>query len=802
MGATEQLFQAAKSGSVPDARKAIADGAIVDARDNEGLMALQYASIEGHEEIVALLLSSGADANASTRGGNTPLHGASAKGRLRVMEMLLTNGARVDERDHEGGTALLDAACHKQTGAAQLLLAHGADVNAADPNGDTALMLATKWDCMEMVALLLEHGAKPNARQRDLKNAALMFALDNEEIVGLLLEHGADPRMKNVWGVSPLAQAQKQGRSGIVALFERANAPSQQAGEAPAAAVPSTQPPAGRAKAKAPTAAARDKPPAGRAKAKAPTAAAKTKPTTGRTRAKAPAVPVEAPPTAPDEVAAPIDADLSPLIEGLRSPDNSGKYDAFKKLEDVAKSGDQRLLLPLIEVLRSGSNESREFSASLLGSLGDKRAFDPLIQALGDSWWCTRYNAVVALGQLGDRRAIEPIRKLAESDENDRVGGRAGMVLAEVLTPLPAASAAGAAAPSVESHIAALASSDEDTRQSAWSALIGIGAPAVEPLTGALKSGQWGVRWYAARALGRIEDARAVEPLVGALSDENEFVRAAAAIALGLIGDGRAMGPLTGALDDADEDVRGNATRALQAIGPRLIAESAVTAHSAAAAPSAAPPPAPAEVASPRQAGINDGDAMDSRCEICHQVPSGRGKYVDGRALAECTALWRDLKNEAGDAFGELGVAAVEGTRKDYADKNTRQLVCGPCIRKYSLPLTSAEVPAAAVVTSAAAQVAVTTPASSASAAPAPAPATAPAPAPTFAAPVWMPTHFVPPVGMAAWAAPDPSRPPVCHLTPHLDLVVEGSAGVWAQVRAVNGWRGWVDGRLLISRPR
>jgi protease PrsW len=77
------------------------------------------------------------------------------------------------------------------------------------------------------------------------------------------------------------------------------------------------------------------------------------------------------------------------------------------------------------------------------------------------------------------------------------------------------------------------------------------------------------------------------------------------------------------------------------------------------------------------------------------------------------------------------------------------------------------------------------------------APAVAPAPA---AAPAWAPTHLVPPGGMAAWAAPDPSRPPVVNLSERLELVVESRAGAWALVRAVNGWRGWVDGRRLIDR--
>lgn len=107
-------------------------------------------------------------------------------------------------------------------------------------------------------------------------------------------------------------------------------------------------------------------------------------------------------------------------------------------------------------------------------------------------------------------------------------------------------------------------------------------------------------------------------------------------------------------------------------------------------------------------------------------------------------------------------------------------------------------------------------PAATVAAEPAPAPISAlepapkmepqpePAPAPIAAAPpqapAWAPTHLVPPGGMAAWNAPDPSRPPMLNLPERLELVVEGRAGGWAQVRAVNGWRGWVDGRRLVDR--
>ena len=65
----------------------------------------------------------------------------------------------------------------------------------------------------------------------------------------------------------------------------------------------------------------------------------------------------------------------------------------------------------------------------------------------------------------------------------------------------------------------------------------------------------------------------------------------------------------------------------------------------------------------------------------------------------------------------------------------------------------------------------------------------------------WVPTHFVPAGGMSAWDYPDPSRPPRAVLNAGLGLVIEGIAGDWALVRAVNGWRGWVDGRRLTTPP-
>ncbi len=64
---------------------------------------------------------------------------------------------------------------------------------------------------------------------------------------------------------------------------------------------------------------------------------------------------------------------------------------------------------------------------------------------------------------------------------------------------------------------------------------------------------------------------------------------------------------------------------------------------------------------------------------------------------------------------------------------------------------------------------------------------------------VFAPTHLVPPEGLPSWAAPDPSGA-TTQLSGGLELEVLQRLADWAQVRASNGWAGWVDGRRLVGR--
>ncbi|WP_406480995.1 hypothetical protein [Streptomyces platensis] len=67
--------------------------------------------------------------------------------------------------------------------------------------------------------------------------------------------------------------------------------------------------------------------------------------------------------------------------------------------------------------------------------------------------------------------------------------------------------------------------------------------------------------------------------------------------------------------------------------------------------------------------------------------------------------------------------------------------------------------------------------------------------------PEFLPSHVVPPEGMATWSAPDTTQPSA-PLDPLLPVQIIDRRGDWALALCSNGWSTWVDGRLLLAVPR
>ncbi len=104
---TCMCFLDVKDGSCLDACKLlIANGAEIDAQDEDGLTPLMFATLDGQQEVVELLIREGARLNQIDEEGETALHYAAKYGQNKIAELLIANGAELNIRDYCGQTPL------------------------------------------------------------------------------------------------------------------------------------------------------------------------------------------------------------------------------------------------------------------------------------------------------------------------------------------------------------------------------------------------------------------------------------------------------------------------------------------------------------------------------------------------------------------------------------------------------------------------------------------------------------------------------------------------------------------------
>ena len=214
--------------------------------NSDSITLLEYASVEGHFEIVEYLVERGVDVNsaiaiisASKYGhfeilkylvehgadvntkeylfNNTSLTLASKKRNLEMVKYLVENGADSNAKDQNGWTALLYAAEKGHFDIVKYLVEHGANANLEDDFGWTPLKYVSKRGYLEIVKYLVEKGAIVNATN-EWNETALMYASEvgNFEIVKYLVENGADFNGKDKHGYTALMNASLYGHLDIV----------------------------------------------------------------------------------------------------------------------------------------------------------------------------------------------------------------------------------------------------------------------------------------------------------------------------------------------------------------------------------------------------------------------------------------------------------------------------------------------------------------------------------------------------------------------------------------------------------
>ena len=91
------LFQAVKDINIEATKQAIADGADVNAKDQNGRTLLQLAALKGHKEVVELLIAKNANVNAKNKDGETPLHSAIQNDHTQTADLLRKHGGKTGE---------------------------------------------------------------------------------------------------------------------------------------------------------------------------------------------------------------------------------------------------------------------------------------------------------------------------------------------------------------------------------------------------------------------------------------------------------------------------------------------------------------------------------------------------------------------------------------------------------------------------------------------------------------------------------------------------------------------------------
>jgi ankyrin repeat protein len=157
------LMGATRGGHVEIVQALLANGAEVNAKDNEGMTPLFKVQ---KIEVAQALLDKGADVNANNNYNWTPLMYAAQDGHNAVIQLLLTKGAKISAKDGQGRTALMKAAERGHVDSVKALLAGGADLNMQTITGETAHAMAAKGGHTDVVAVFeSEPSYKSDARK-------------------------------------------------------------------------------------------------------------------------------------------------------------------------------------------------------------------------------------------------------------------------------------------------------------------------------------------------------------------------------------------------------------------------------------------------------------------------------------------------------------------------------------------------------------------------------------------------------------------------------------------------------------
>ncbi|KAF3184865.1 hypothetical protein TWF225_005776 [Orbilia oligospora] len=200
----------------------VAEGADIEAKDEEGGTPLLWAALNGHKAVVRLLVDNGADLEAKDGiNERTPLCWAALNGHDAVVKLLIDEGADLGAKDHFcNDTPLHLAASGGHEAVVRLLVDNGADLEIKNGSGETPLHLAASGGHEAVVRPLVENGAGLEVKGSGETPLHLAASGGHEAVVRLLVDKGADLKATDhIYESTPLHQAASRGHEAVVKLL-------------------------------------------------------------------------------------------------------------------------------------------------------------------------------------------------------------------------------------------------------------------------------------------------------------------------------------------------------------------------------------------------------------------------------------------------------------------------------------------------------------------------------------------------------------------------------------------------------